>query len=99
LLLTGVLILALGAGAAAAFGLNQLKPVFFTRRSITRIAGLPVLGTVSNIISPDEIMARKRKTLVWAGTNVSLVLIAILIIALERPMSLALRTLLGGAGV
>jgi polysaccharide chain length determinant protein (PEP-CTERM system associated) len=99
LLLTGVLILALGAGMAIAFGLNQLKPVFFTRRSVTKIAGLPVLGTVSHITSPDEILARKRMTLIWAGTNVGLALFAILIIAAEKPVSLALRTLLGGAGV
>jgi hypothetical protein len=99
LLVIAVLFLAIGAGGAAAFGLNQLKPVFFTRRSITRIGGLPVLGTVSNIMSPDEIIARKRKTFVWAGASASLVLFTALIIALEGPVSLALRVMLGGASV
>jgi polysaccharide chain length determinant protein (PEP-CTERM system associated) len=93
------LILALGIGAAVSFGLNMLKPVFFTRRSITRIAGLPVLGTVTNIISPDEINERKRMNRVWAGANVALLVVAIFVVAFERPVSLALRTLMGGAGV
>ena len=99
LLLIGVFVLALGAGAAVAFGLNQLKPVLFTRRSVSRVAGLPVLGTVSRIMSPDQIMARKRMTLIWAGANAGLVFFAILVVTLERPVSLALRNLLGGVGV
>ena len=99
LLLTAVLIIALGAGAAIAFGLNQLKPVFFTRHSVTRVAGLPVLGSVSLISSPDDIVIKKRMAAVWAGASLSLVLLAVLVIAFERPVSEMLRTLLGGAGV
>ncbi|MDH3275404.1 MAG: hypothetical protein OEM99_12800 [Gammaproteobacteria bacterium] len=99
LFLIAVLIFAIGAGAAVSFGLNQLKPVFFTRHSVSRVAGLPVLGSISMITSPDDIVVRKRTTIVWAGANLCLLLLAILVIAFERPVSDALRMMLGGAGV
>lgn len=99
LLLIVVLIFSIGAGAAVSFGLNQLKPVFFTRRSISSIVGLPVLGSVSLIISPDEIVIKKRMAMVWTGASLSLVLFAILAITFERPISNALRVLLGGVSV
>jgi polysaccharide chain length determinant protein (PEP-CTERM system associated) len=99
LFLIAILVLAVVTGVAVAFGLNQLKPVFFTRRSVTRIIGLPVLGTVSNIMSPDDIATRKRVAVVWAGANLMLIVVAVFVIAFERPVSLSLRTFLGGAGV
>ena len=61
LLLIAVLLFALGAGGAVAFGLNELKPVFYNRRTLARVAGLPVLGSVSMIMSPGEISARRRQ--------------------------------------
>lgn len=99
LFLFGVLIFALGIGAAVALALNLLKPVFFTRHSVSRIAGLPVLGTVSMIMSPDDIGVRKRMTLVWAGANLALVVLAVFVIAFEQPVSEGLRMMLGGDSV
>jgi hypothetical protein len=99
LFLWGVLIFALGTGGAAAFGMNQLKPVFFTRRSVTKIAGLPVLGSVSKIMSPDVIATNKRKAILWAGVNAGLLIITVFVVEYERPASLALRTLLRESGI
>ena len=87
------------AGAAIAFGLNQLKPVFFTRHSVSRVAGLPVLGSVSMILSPDDIVVRKRMAVVWAGANLGLLAFAVLVITFEAQVSGVLRMMLGGAGV
>jgi protein tyrosine kinase modulator len=42
-----VLVVGLGSGAALAWLLNQLKPVFHTARSLAEITGLPVLAAVS----------------------------------------------------
>jgi len=97
--LIAILILAFGTSGAVAFGLNQLKPVFFTRHSVTRIARIPVLGSVSMIVSPDKIVVQKRMAAVWATANVCLVLLAVLVIVFERSVSEALRMMLGGAGV
>mgnify|MGYP001553374752 FL=1 len=99
LLLAGGLIFAIAAGLAAAFGLNQLKPVFFTRHSVRRVTGRPVLGNVSLISSPDEIQARRRVTLVWASANLSLIGLSVLVIAFQEPLSAIVREMLGGSGV
>ncbi len=98
-LLTMVLIFALGAGAAAAFGLNQLKPVFYSRRSVTQVAGLPVLGAVSMIVSPDELSRMRYWSVAWLGANVGLVVATVFVIVLEERASAFFRVLSGGAGV
>ncbi|ADJ28645.1 XrtA system polysaccharide chain length determinant [Nitrosococcus watsonii] len=51
LLLTLVLVVAVGAGGALAFLLSQLRLVFYTRRDLEEATGLPVLGPVSMILS------------------------------------------------
>ena len=93
LLLVAVLIFALGAGGVVAFGLHQLKPVFFNRRTLARVSGLPVLGSVSMIMSPKEIAARRRKNWAWAGANLALLVAATAVIALADPVSEILRNL------
>jgi hypothetical protein len=93
------LFIALGAGAAVAFTLNQLRPVFYTRHSVMQVAGIPVLGSVSMIMTPDDIQARRRFSLVWAGANISLLLLAVLLITFQEPVSAILRELLGGIAV
>jgi polysaccharide chain length determinant protein (PEP-CTERM system associated) len=61
LLLTGILILALGAALAAAYLLNQMRPVFFNVRMLADIMGLPVLGAVSAAwVDRGKFQARKQ---------------------------------------
>ena len=96
LLLIGVLVIAIGAGGVVAFGLNQLKPVFYTRHSFCKVVGMPVLGSVSKILSPAQIAANKRKTLVWVGANVALLLTAGVVVVLENPILRLANDLLGG---
>ena len=94
LLLIAVLIFALGAGGAVAFGLNELKPVFFNRRTLARVAGLPVLGSVSMIISEEDAAARHRRTLAWTGANLALLIVGVVVIALAGPISEVMRNLI-----
>lgn len=47
LLMSAVLVLALAAGAALAFVLHMLKPVFHSSRALQDATGVPVLGVVS----------------------------------------------------
>lgn len=96
LLLMVALIFAVGAGGAIAFALNQLNPVFFTRRSVARAAGLPVLGSVSMIMSSYEISSMRRRTFAWVSVNIALFVLAGAVIALDRPVSLFVRSLMGG---
>jgi polysaccharide chain length determinant protein (PEP-CTERM system associated) len=54
MLLSGVLVVALGIGAVFAFLLDQVNPVFFAARDVTAATGLPVLGNVSLIMSRED---------------------------------------------
>jgi polysaccharide biosynthesis transport protein len=64
--LTAVLILGLGAGVAAAFVAGQLQTTFPTQRKLAEVTGLPVLGTVSEVLTAPA-RARRRQHLIWLG--------------------------------
>ena len=66
ILLSAVLVLALGAGIAAAFILGQIQTTFPTQSRLAAITGLPVLGTVSEVVTAPVRAARRRR-LVWLG--------------------------------
>lgn len=95
LYLLAVLVLALGAGCVVAFGLDQLKPVFFNRRELSRVANIPVLGSVSMIMSQDQVSARRRRTFAWAGANLALLAMGVVVVAMAGPISEMLRNLTG----
>ena len=64
--LTAILILGLGAGVGAAFVAGQLQTTFPTQNKLAEVTGLPVLGTVSEVVMPPE-RRRRRQRLVWLG--------------------------------
>ena len=64
--LTVILVLALGAGVAASFVAGQLQTTFPTQNRLAAATGLPVLGTLSEVVTPPE-RARRRQRLVWLG--------------------------------
>jgi protein tyrosine kinase modulator len=64
--LTLILFLAAGAGIAAAFVAGQLQTTFPTQNRLAAVTGLPVLGTVSEVVTAPE-RARRRQRLVWLG--------------------------------
>jgi len=66
ILLTVVLILGLGSGVAAAFVAGQLQTTFPTQLKLAEVTGLPVLGTVSEIVTAAE-RVRRRQRLIWLG--------------------------------
>ena len=95
LLLFAVLFVALGAGGFVAFSMNQLKPVFYTRHAIQNVTGLPVLGSVSMILSPRQVAARRRRTIAWVGANLTLLVMCGVVIVLEGPLIRLADNLLG----
>jgi polysaccharide chain length determinant protein (PEP-CTERM system associated) len=54
LLNSGVLILALGMGAGLALLLSLIKPVVVNQQSLLRLTGLPLLGSVTLIPTPEQ---------------------------------------------
>jgi hypothetical protein len=66
LLLTVILLAAIGGGIGAAFVAVQLQRTFPTQSKLAEATGLPVLGTVREVLTP-EIRAHRRQRLVWLG--------------------------------
>ena len=64
MLLTIILIAAIGAGAGAAFVRGQLQTTFPTHGRLEQASGLKVLGSISQIFTPRERL-RNRQRLVW----------------------------------
>lgn len=60
-LLAVVLVGALAAGGALCYGLAQIKPVFNNARTLSEVAGVPVLGVVSRVSL--NAAARRRQVL------------------------------------
>lgn len=81
LLLSGVLVVALGLGGALTFLLNQLHPVFFTGRAVTAVTGLPVLGSVSLLMSPEDLQD-KRKGRLWFVVAIGLLMVSHTVVSL-----------------
>jgi polysaccharide chain length determinant protein (PEP-CTERM system associated) len=93
LLLGGVLVLALGAGLGLAFAMNQLQPVFFRRARLNRVAGIPVLGSITMILTPDAVARRRREALGWATAMVLLVAVTGAAIMFANPAGALVRGL------
>ena len=67
LLLTGVLIAALGGGVAAAFVLGQLKTTFATAARLEKATGMPVLGSIGELVTAAQTAARRRMLVYYGG--------------------------------
>jgi polysaccharide chain length determinant protein (PEP-CTERM system associated) len=67
LLLSGVTLAGIGAGFLLAFILSQLRPTFNSRRELRDITGLPVLGVVSMIWTPEQQRKRRKGLIVFAS--------------------------------
>jgi polysaccharide chain length determinant protein (PEP-CTERM system associated) len=99
LLSTGVLLMALAAGAALAFGLNLVRPVFFTGRDLERRFGVPVLGAVRIVREPAEQAAMRRNSLLLAGSVAGLIAAyAVLLISWLALQANAMSAAVGVAG-
>lgn len=72
LLNAGVLILSLGAGVGLALLMTLVKPVFVDKMTLSEKLGLPVLGSVSMILTPDQARQELKTTLTFASVAVCL---------------------------
>ncbi len=61
LLLFGVLIVGLGAGAGAAFAVGHLRSTFSTSSRLEQAIGLPVLGTITEVLNEASRELRRRR--------------------------------------
>lgn len=64
LLLTLILLVGLGAGAGTAYVLGQIQTTFPTQTRLADATGLPVLGSIGEMLT-EERRAKHRQRLVW----------------------------------
>lgn len=64
MLLTAVLIAGVVVGAGVAFAKSQLASVYTTTQQLAKASGLPVLGSISEVIT-SETRAIRRKQMMW----------------------------------
>lgn len=82
LLLTAVLIVAIGAGLGAAFAFGQLQTTYPTAARLAKASGLPVLGSISEVVPAAARPDRRKRVMQFAGGAGALVgVYALLMIA------------------
>lgn len=72
LLYTLVLLGGLLSGIALAFAMSQIRPMFSDRDALREFTGLPLLGSVSMIWTPEQRRKSRRRTIVYAATCLGL---------------------------
>lgn len=91
LLMSAVLILALGAGVAMAVVISQIKPVFLSRAMLKDITGLPVLGTVTFLQAHERAPFYRTQPVLVGAAFIGLLVAYSLGIALAESVSRLLR--------
>jgi polysaccharide chain length determinant protein (PEP-CTERM system associated) len=83
LLLALVLLGGLGAGAAAAFAMSQIKTSYATAGRLERASGLPVIGSVSEVTSSPQRAERRKKLRMFAGATMALFALFTILLVVE----------------
>lgn len=91
LFLAAILVLALGAGGMLAFLMNLVNPTFFGDRSVTEVLGIPVLASVSMLLTDTELNA-ERKSRIKLLAAAALVIVSFTLVTIYSDQgSIALR--------
>jgi polysaccharide biosynthesis transport protein len=83
LLLTIVLLAALGGGTGAAFAMGQLQGSYATPSALAKASGLPVLGSIHEVLTRDQRTERAKKMKLFAGGTAALVGVYALLMVVE----------------
>ncbi|MBO9623602.1 MAG: chain-length determining protein [Sphingomonas sp.] len=83
LLLVGVLIAALGAGVGAAFALAKLTTTFSTAARLEKASGMPVIGSIGEVLTAAQLATRRRDLRLFAGGAAALGVAFVAMLGLE----------------
>ena len=83
LFLALVLFAGLGAGAATAFALGHLQTSYPTASKLERASGLPVIGAISQMLTGEQRIERKRKLKLFFGGTAALVGVFVMLLVVE----------------
>ncbi|MBR0551935.1 XrtA system polysaccharide chain length determinant [Stakelama marina] len=67
LLLTAVLIMGLAGGVGVAFGLSKLQTRFATVPQLERASGMPVIGSIGEVVTAAQTALRRRRMRIFYG--------------------------------
>lgn len=67
LMLTGVLIAGIAGGIAAAFALAKLQTTYATAGALERSSGMPVIGSIGEVVTAAQTAARRQQLRLFAG--------------------------------
>ncbi len=90
LLLAMVLLAGIGIGGGTAFALGHLQTSFPTAAKLEKASGLPVIGSISQMLTSGQRTERKRKLRLFAGGSAALVgafLVLMVIEFVQRGMA------------
>ena len=83
MLLAGVLIAGIGGGIGAAFALGQLKTTYPTAGRLEKSSGLPVIGSIGEVVTRAQINDRRRQLRWFAGGAAALAIAFVALIGVE----------------
>lgn len=83
LLLLGVLIVGIGAGIGGAFALSRLRTSFATAGRLEKASGMPVLGSIGEVVTDAVRQRRMRQLKLFTGVAGALGLAFVLLVGLE----------------
>jgi polysaccharide biosynthesis transport protein len=83
MLLALVLFAGLGAGAGSAFAMGHLQTSYATASKLEKSSGLPVIGTISQMLTSAQRVERKRKMKLFVGGTGALVGAFVLLLVVE----------------
>ena len=73
----------MGAGAATAFALGHLQTSYPTASKLERASGIPVIGSISQMLTGEQRIERKRKLKLFFGGTCALVGVFVLLLVVE----------------
>lgn len=83
LFLTGVLIAGLLGGIGVAFALGQIRSTFATASRLERASGMPVIGSIGEVITAAQTSVRRKQLRLFAGGAGALAAAYVLMLGLE----------------
>jgi hypothetical protein len=66
-LLTAVLVAGLFGGVGAAFALGQLRSSFATAARLEKMSGMPVIGSISEVVTEAQTALRRRRLTIYGA--------------------------------
>ncbi len=83
LLLIGVLLVGLGAGAGTAYALGQIRSTFSTANKLERVMDLPVIGTISLAVKESAKALQAKRLKQFYGATAALGGVFVILLAIE----------------